>query len=343
MKVFITGHKGYIGSVMIPMLRAAGHDITGMDTFFFSDQGQQNDLKDFREVLTDIRELEPASFMGCEAVIHLAALSIDPLSEINPALTLEINHIATKRIAEAAKKAGIKRFLFASTCSVYGMVSQDEIATEETTIRPLTPYAVSKAKVEEDLDRLADETFSPVILRNATAYGWSPNFRSDLVVNNLAGWAYTKGEIRIMSDGTPWRPIVHVQDIVRAFSAVLTAQREAIHNQVFNVGVNTENYQVRELAEIVREEFHGCRLTYDEHGGPDPRSYRVDFSKINRQLPEFKPSWTARTGVEELREAYEEIKLNHADFIGPKYVRIAKLKSLIKDGKLDEDLRWKKQ
>ena len=340
-KVIIIGHDGYIGSVMTPILQVAGHEIAGVDIYFFSDRHNKPGQQDFPVIEKDIRDFDSDILRGYEAIIHLAALSNDPLSEMNPALTSEINYWATINIARLAKEAGVRRFLFASTCSVYGMINENEQASEKTAVRPLTEYAVSKVRVEKDLAGMADASFSPVILRNATAYGWSPNFRSDLVLNNLAGWAFTSKEIRIMSDGTPWRPIIHVSDIAKAFEAILTAPQEIVHNQVFNVGVNYQNYQVRELAEIVREGFLGCRVIYDEHGGPDPRSYRVDFSKINKCIPEFKPSWNAQMGVEELRNAYQEINLSYEDFSGPKYVRIAKLKSLIQEGRLERDLRWK--
>ena len=341
MKVLITGHDGYIGSVMVPVLQAAGHEIVGMDTFFFSNHHSKPINTGILELHQDIRDFVPVGFEGFDAVIHLAALSNDPLGEINPELTFEINHKASVKMAELAKEAGIQRFLYASTCSVYGVANQQELATEETSQHPLTPYAISKVKVEADLSTLADNTFCPVILRNATAYGWSPHFRSDLVLNNLAGWAYTTGEIRIMSDGTPWRPIVHVRDIANAFAAVLVAPREVIHNQAFNVGINAENYQVSDLAAIVQQDFPDCQVIYDEHGSSDPRSYRVDFSKIARYLPDFKPVWNARRGVEELHAAYKDINLTREDFTGPRYVRLAKLKSLLQDGQLDGNLHWK--
>jgi nucleoside-diphosphate-sugar epimerase len=336
LKVLLTGYDGYIGSVMMPALQAAGHDVVGLDTFFFANHLNNHLRRDIRDGIGE--EME-----GFEAVIHLAALSNDPLGELDPQLTYEINHKASVRLAQAAKGAGLKRFLYASTCSVYGVANQEQLATEDFPLHPLSAYAISKVRVEEDLAKLADEEFSPVYLRNATAYGWSPNFRSDLVVNNLACWAYTTGEIRIMSDGTPWRPVVHIQDIARAFATALVAPREAIHNQAFNVGANSENYQVRELAEIVGKEFTGCKVTYWGKGGPDPRSYRVDFSKIRQSMPELRLEWNVRRGVKELHEAYQKVGLTQEDFNGPRYVRLAKLKQLVSDGQLDADLRWKKR
>ena len=345
MKVLVTGHDGYIGSVMVPALRAAGHDVRGVDTFFYADapdaaaSGERGRIRPW-DVHGDIRDLAPELFDGFDAVIHLAALSNDPIGELNPELTHEINHRASVRLAQLAKEAGVGRFLYASSCSLYGLASQEELATEESPLRPLTAYAVSKMRVEADLAALADDAFSPVYLRNATAYGWSPRFRADLVLNNLACWAHTAGEIRIMSDGTPWRPIVHVHDIAAAFVAALAAPRDVIHNQAFNVGRLGENYQVRDLAAIVQEVFPACRVTYAEGGGPDPRSYRVDFGKIARSLPGFQPAWGARSGAAELRAAYQEVGLTREDFSGPKYVRLARLKELLQAGRLDTNLRW---
>ena len=341
MKVLLTGHDGYIGSVMMPILQAGGHKVVGVDTFYYSDHRPKSMKNEYRVIDLDIRDLTPDVFEGFDAFIHLAALSNDPLSQINPDLTFEINHKASVHVAKMAKEAGVKRFLYASTCSVYGVANQDELATEETRLNPLSAYAISKVRTEADLADLADDGFSPVYLRNATAYGWSPHFRSDLVLNNLACWAYTTGEVRVMSDGTPWRPIVHVRDIANTFAAVLVARRDHIHNQAFNVGQNAENYQVGDLAAIVQQDFPGCKVTYDEHGGPDPRSYRVDFSKIATHVPEFKPVWNAQRGVEELHKAYAEVGLTKEDFTGPRYVRLAQLKSLIQEGQLDGNLYWK--
>ncbi len=343
MKVLITGHDGYIGRNMVPVLQAAGCEVVGVDAFFFSTANGKQSHRERTEIPHDIRDVTLEGIEGIDAVIHLAALSNDPLSEINPELTYEINHEASVRLARLAKEAGVQRFLYASTCSVYGVANEEELATEETPLRPLSHYAISKVRVEEDLSKMADASFSPVFLRNATAYGWSSNFRSDLVVNNLVGWAYTTGEIRIMSDGTPWRPVVHVKDITNAFAAALIAPRDAIHNQAINVGQNKENFQVRDVAAILQESFPDCRVTFGGSSGPDPRSYRVDFSKITRCLPEFKPAWNLRRGVEELKAAYQEVKLSREDFTGPRYVRLARLKVLLQGGQLDSKLYWKER
>lgn len=335
MKVLVTGHEGYIGAVLTPMLQKAGHQVIGVDCGYFRTTDQHNRPR------KDIRDLTAADLAGCQAVIHLAALSNDPMGNLLPELTYEINYRNSVRLAELAKQAGASRFLFSSSCSVYGLGSADGFATEESPLNPLTPYAISKIRTEEDVAKLASASFSPVFLRNATVYGWSPRFRSDLVLNNLAGWAYTSGEIRILSDGTPWRPIVHVEDVSQAFLVMLEAPRQAVHNQVFNVGVNDQNYQVSELASIVVQAFKGCQISYAQGGGPDPRSYRVDFSKLAAVVPAFHPKWNAKLGADELAHAYRQVRLTLDDFNGPRYVRLVQLKQLVQKGLLDERLRWR--
>ncbi len=341
MRVLVTGHKGYIGTVLVPMLMKAGHEVVGLDSDLyeqctFGDDG----IQDIPALRKDIRDVEASDLEGVEAVIHLAALSNDPLGNLNPRLTYEINHAASVRLAELAKEVGVTRFVFSSSCSTYGAAG-DELLNEEATFNPVTPYGVSKVRVEQDVAKLADSNFSPTFLRNATAYGVSPRLRFDIVLNNLVAWAFTTGRVYIKSDGTPWRPIVHIEDISRAFIAVLNAPREVVHNQAFNVGRNEENYQIRQLAEIVREVVPGCRIEYAEDAGPDKRTYRVDFSKLAHTLPEFKPQWDARRGAQELYTAYQKIGLKVEDFEGPRYKRIDHIKQLLSTNRLDETLRWR--
>jgi nucleoside-diphosphate-sugar epimerase len=305
MRILVTGHKGYIGAVLTPMLVGIGHQVAGLDTDLYERCTFGEGMPQVPETRKDIRDVEPADLEGFEAVIHLAALSNDPLGNLNPDLTYDINHKAAIRIARLAKQAGVSRYLFASSCSTYG-ASGDQMLTEEAKFNPVTPYAHTKVLVEHDLAELADDSFSPTYLRNATAYGVSPRHRFDIVLNNLVAWAHTTGLVYLKSDGSPWRPIVHIEDISRAFIAALNAPREVIHNQAFNVGMNEENYRIRELAEIVKETVPGCRVEYAPGAEPDTRTYRVNFNKIGAMLPEFKPQWNARRGAQELYEAYQK-------------------------------------
>lgn len=341
MNVLVTGHQGYIGSELVPLLLSSGHQVTGIDTGYFREGPVPADPAGLRSVCKDVRDLEPQDLEGIDAVIHLAALSNDPMGNLNEAWTYEINHQASVRLAQLAAKAGVSRFLFSSSCSVYGLAESQELVTEESPVHPLTPYAVSKIRTEEDVACLAGAGFSPVFLRNATAYGWSKRFRADLVLNNLTCWAFTTGEIRILSDGTPWRPLVHVQDIGRAFLAALQAPRAAIHNQVINVGSGDQNYRVRDLATFVQEALPASRVCYAEGGSPDPRSYRVAFGKLNERLPGYQPAWNARTGARQLVAAYCQTGLTTEQFTGPRYVRLAQLRQLLDAGRLDHTLRWK--
>jgi nucleoside-diphosphate-sugar epimerase len=290
----------------------------------------------------DIRDVQKHDVEGFDAVIHLAGLSNDPLGDYRPELTADINEKAAIRLARLAKQAGVRRFLFASSCSAYGAAGNDFL-TEEASFNPVTPYGLSKVRVEKALFEIADNDFSPIYLRASTAYGVSPRLRFDLVANNLTAWAFTTGRVHLKSDGTPWRPIVHVEDISRAYIAALHAPRDVIHNEAFNVGTTTENYQIREIAEIVKEVVPGCKIDYASDAGPDPRCYRVDCNKIARILPEFKPQWTARRGIEQLYIEYRKVGLRLEEFEGRKYMRIAHIKSLIADGILDKNLRWKEQ
>jgi nucleoside-diphosphate-sugar epimerase len=340
MRVLITGHDGYIGAVMVPVMQAAGHEVVGLDTGFFEDCGTGVDYNGFAAARKDIRDVTAEDLQGVDAVAHLAALCNDPLGNLNADWTHDINHRASVRLAEMSREAGVRRFIYASSCSMYGAAG-DGLINEEAPLHPLTPYAVSKVRAEEDISALATDDFSPVFMRNATAYGMSPRLRADIVLNNFVCWAYTTGKIRIMSDGTPWRPIVHIEDISRAFAAAMVAPREAIHNQAFNVGVNEENYQVRELAEIVREIVPGCTVEYAEGGGPDPRSYRVDFTKLNEMLPEFRPKWDARRGAQELYDAVQGARLTAEEFQNRKFTRLVQFKYLLDSGRLDDTLRWR--
>ena len=325
---------------MVPMLVGAGHEVVGLDSDLFQQCTFSPGIHEVPELQLDLRDVQPKHLEGFDAVVHLAALSNDPLGDLNPEITYDINHAASVRLARLAKETGVPRFLYSSSCSSYGTAG-DDLVDEATKLHPITPYAISKVRVEQDVRKLANHKFSPTFLRNATAYGVSPRLRFDLVLNNLVAWAFAKGRVHIKSDGTPWRPIVHIEDISRAFLAILAAPREVTHNQALNVGQTEENYRIRELAEIVQEVVPSSRIDYAQDGGPDPRCYRVDFGKIERVLPDFKPQWNARRGVEELYAAYRSAGLLLEDCEGPRFKRIEHLKHLLATGRVDATLRWR--
>ena len=339
MRVLVTGHSGYIGAVMAPILADAGHQVVGLDTDLFGQCTFGDEPRLFPSLAKDIREVVTEDLEGFDAVVHLAGLSNDPLGNLNPDLTYQINHLASIQLARAAKAAGVRRFLFSSSCSTYGAAGE-KILDENADFNPVTPYGHSKVLVEQDLAKLADDNFSPTYLRNATAYGVSPRLRFDLVLNNLVAWAMCTGRIYMKSDGTPWRPIVHIEDISRAFLAVLEAPLDVIHNRAFNVGRSEENYQIRDLAGIVEQTVPGCRVDFAEDAGPDTRCYRVNFGRITSALPDFQPRWDAKKGAKELYQAYRRVGLTIEEFEGPRYKRIDHIKRLLASGRLDANLRW---
>jgi nucleoside-diphosphate-sugar epimerase len=338
MKVLVTGHKGYIGSVLVPMLLERGHDVAGLDSDLFADCTYTGGLVKVPEFSCDVREMPQEAVEGRQAVIHLAGLSNDPLGDYDPSLTDSINCEASIRLARMAKASGVERFLFASSCSTYG-ASGEDFLDESAAFRPVTPYGESKVNVESAVSMLADERFSPVFLRASTAYGMSPRIRFDLVVNNLVAWAFTTGEVMLKSDGSPWRPLVHVKDIALAYVAALEAPREAIHAAAFNVGLTTENYQIHEIAEMVRQVVPGSKVSFAPGAAPDKRCYRVDCNLIARALHGFKPQWTVRRGIEELFQAFQDNGLTLDDFEGERYKRIAHIKKLVSEGIVGSDLR----
>lgn len=340
MRVLLTGHDGYIGTVMSRFLLDRGHDVVGLDSGLFEGCDFGDDRCSIPEIRNDVRDVSRADLEGFEAVVHLAAISNDPLGNLNPQCTYDINHRASVQLARLAKEAGVSRYVYSSSCSVYGAASPDDVLTEEAAFSPVTPYAESKVMVEAELSGLASESFSPTSMRNATVYGVSPRLRGDLVVNNLVGWAFTTGQVHLKSDGTPWRPLVHVEDLCLAFACVLAADRERIHDQAFNVGRDEENYRIGEVASIVEKAVEGSAITFEPGAGPDPRCYRVDFGKIRRTLPDFQPWWTVPRGVEQLLEAYRQIGLTQEDLEGDRYLRIKHISRLLEEGRIDSDLRW---
>ena len=341
MKVLVTGHHGYIGSVTAPLLLEAGHEVVGLDTFYYRGSDFGHDALHVPALTADVRDVGPADLAGFDAVVHLAALSNDPLGDLRSDWTYDINLEGTLSLARAAREAGLGRFVFASSCSMYGAASEDELLDETAALRPLTPYAETKVRAEEALWELAGDTFSPISMRNATAYGVSPRLRLDVVLNNLAAWAHTTGKIRLLSDGSAWRPLVHVVDIAGATLGLLEAPRDVVHAQAFNIGSAAQNVRIRDLASALQVVLD-CEVETSEEATPDPRSYRVDFGKLERALPSFACEYTVDRGAEELAQAYAIVGLTRAQFLDEgRYTRLAQLRRLLDQGALDDRLRWR--
>ncbi|MFI7502448.1 NAD-dependent epimerase/dehydratase family protein [Streptomyces sp. NPDC049687] len=344
MRVLLTGHQGYLGTVMAPVLAAAGHEVVGLDAGLFADCVLGPTPADPPGHRVDLRDVTAEHVAGVDAVIHLAALSNDPLGSLAPELTYDINHHASVRLARLARDAGVRRFLYASTCSVYGAAGDPDLSNlvgEDAPLRPVTPYAESKVRVEDDLHELADGDFTPVFMRNATAFGYSPRLRADIVLNNLVGHALLSGEVLVLSDGTPWRPLVHAADIARAFTAALTAPREAVHDRAFNIGSETNNVTVAEIAGQVAEAVSGAKVVITGENGADPRSYRVDFSRFRAAVPGFDCEWTVKQGALELADTYREHGLTREAF-DQRFTRLAVLRAASEAGTVDDTLRWRR-
>ncbi|MEZ5962816.1 MAG: SDR family oxidoreductase [Planctomycetota bacterium] len=340
MRILVTGHLGYIGTVMVPLLKQAGHDVVGLDSDIYKrcTFAAGGNIVPVETLAKDVRDVEPRDLAGIDAIVHLAGLSNDPLGDFRPEITYAINHQASVRLARMAKDAGVQRFVFASSCSNYGAAGEDFL-DESSAFNPVTPYGESKVLVERDVLPLNDDRFSTTFLRCATACGVSPRIRFDLVLNNLVAWAYTTGQVLLKSAGTSWRPIVHIEDISRAFLAMVEAPRELVHGEAFNVGTTAENYKVKEIAQIVVDTVPGSKLAFQDGASPDKRNYRVNCDKLAKVLPHAKPRWTVRTTAQQLYEAYQRASLRPEDFEGPKYQRIAHIKSLVGQGLLTDEFR----
>lgn len=339
MRVLVTGHDGYIGSVLVPILREAGHEVVGLDTGLFADCVIGPAPEEVKTLRVDLRDVEPEHVTGFDAVIHLAALCNDPLGNINPDLTYDVNHRSTLRLARAAKSAGVPRFLFSSSCSLYGKGEDDTPLDESAGFNPVTPYGESKILSEQGLLELADDDFSPTFLRNSTAYGFSPRLRGDLVVNDFAAHALLTGQVVLLSDGMAWRPLIHIEDISAAFLALMEVDRDRVHARAYNIGRTSENYLIRDVATIVAE-MTDSEPTFAEGAGADLRNYRVTCDLIEREIPEFQPKWNVKLGVEQLLENYQRHGLTIEQFKSETHQRIKRIKALMAAGKLDDNLRW---
>ena len=343
MKILVTGTEGYLGSLLAPLLLKQGHDVTGVDTGFYKEGWLYNGSPlTARTLVKDIRDIIPDDLRGMDAVVHMAELSNDPTGELSPTITYDINHKGSIRLAEVAKKAGVARFVYMSSCSVYGVANGDTPVTEESPVNPQTAYAICKTLVERDLKPMADDNFSPTFMRNATAYGASPRMRFDIVLNNLSGLAWTTKEIKMISDGTPWRPLAHGLDIAKAIIHTLAAPRAAVHNQVLNVGDSNHNYRVKEIAEIIAGVFEGCKLSFGTQGA-DNRSYRVSFEKIRKVLPGFSCDWDAKKGAEQLHALFQQIDMTKEIFTSRPFTRLKMLEHLIRTQQIDKDFFWRKE
>jgi nucleoside-diphosphate-sugar epimerase len=338
-KVLLTGDRGYIGAVLAPVLRGAGHDVVGLDADYYAGCDLEPWPPEARSIRADIRDVVSADLTGFDAVVHLAALSNDPIGDLDPRVTYAINRDATVGLARAAREAGVRKFVFASSCSMYGASGTDELLDEDSPLRPLTPYAESKVRAEEALWDLEDGEFCPVSMRNATVYGSSPRLRLDVVLNNLAAWAYTTRRVRLLSDGTAWRPLVHVEDLARVTAAILVAPEGAVRGQALNIGTNVQNYRIQDLADLIARES-GCAVEFGDDATPDPRSYRVDFTKLESVIPSTSFTWDATGGVRELLVTYERIGLSRELFESSRFVRLRRIRELRDEGALTEDLRW---
>jgi len=340
-KIIVTGHNGFIGTLLVNLLLKRGYKVTGIDTNYFDKECIFYPYKPrISEIFRDIRKVTEKDIDGAYAICHLAALSNDPMGELNPDFTYEINHRASVRLAELAKKTGVEKFVYSSSCSLYGIAGGDTALSENAGLQPVTAYAKSKVYSERDIMPLKDDRFSVTFLRNSTAYGSSPRLRLDLVVNNLVGWAVTTGEIKIMSDGSPWRPVIHAEDIARAFIAVIESDKSVVNGQAFNTGVNSENYQIRDIANLVKEIVPGCRVVITGEHGSDSRSYRVSFDKIARMLPDFRPEWNLLQGIEQLYSDFKRLAMHKEKFIGRYFIRLKQLQYLLQTGRINNNLYW---